>query len=188
MMALNAARPPQATQDELRAILQRFSRQRTQLRDTFFYANAEFVEAISRTIAGQLMGPAQTGEIYVGVQRLSRVAGQMPRYRVLMQSVRHVCLYGIYDLQDPSERAGFSHPGLVTLVLDRSRRTDLEWFWFMVMNVPGLQTALVAQQVEDDLWSDSRQTRLYRCLWTFNSIQVGQIVGILRQAARMLRW
>ncbi len=187
MMNLSAARAPLATQQEIRATLQYFSRPGAVLpRDTFLYTNAEFLEMIGQTIEKHMIVPDQTGEVYVGVQRLSRVAGQLARYGVLLQNVRHICLYGLNDLQQSSQRIGFSHPRLVTLVLDRTRRTNLEWFWFIVLNIPGFQTALVAQQVEGDLWSDSQQARLYRGFWTFDPARVQRIVDILRQAAGIL--
>ncbi len=49
-----------------------------------------------------------------------------------------------------------------------------------------LRPALLAQQVEDHLWSDSQQTRLYKCLWTFNPAPVQQMMDTFRQAASML--
>lgn len=187
MMTLSAARAPLMTQSELRSMLQRFShRNISPPKDVFFYANAEFVELISQAIEDQMIAPSPTGEIYIGVQRLSLVTDHLPRYRALLQNVRHMCLYGLNDLQMASERSGFSHPHLITLTLDRSRRTNLEWFWFSVRNVPGFQTALVAQQVEGDLWSNSQQARMYKGLWTADPVRVQQIVDILRQAARIL--
>lgn len=187
MMDLSAARAPLATQQELRATLQHFSRPGAVLpRNTFFYTNAEFLEMIGQTIEKHMIVPAQTGEVYVGVQLLSRVAGQLARYEVLLQNVRQVCLYGLNDLQQASQRIGFPHPRMITLVLGRTRRTDLEWFWFIVLNIPGFQTALVVQQVEGDLWSDSQQARLYRGFWTFDPARVQRIVDILRQAASIL--
>ena len=187
MMTLCAARPPLATQNELRALLQRFTRPRAMLaHDAFFYTTVDLLAVIGQAIQEQMLDSFQLGEMYVGVQRLSRLAGHLPRSWTLLQSVHHVCLYGLNDLQHASERLGISHPCLLTLALDRSRRTDLEWFWFVVVQASGLQTALVAQQVEGDLWSDTQQASLYKGLWTFDPTRVQQIVDILRQAARTL--
>jgi hypothetical protein len=187
MMTLCAVRPPVATQNELRALLQRFSRSSARLpHDTCFYATAHLLEGIRQAIQEQIIGTSPTGELYVGVQRLSRVAGHLPRYGELLQRVRAVCLYGIDDLQHASGRIGFAHPRLLTLVLDRSRRTDLEWFQFFVWQGSGRQTALLAQQVEGDLWSDTPQESLYKGLWTFDPVRVQQMVALLRQAAHTL--
>jgi hypothetical protein len=187
MMTLRAARPPLATQDELHVLLRHFTRQRARPpHDAFFYTPVDLLEVISQALQEQMMDSPQSGEMYVGVQRLSRLAGHLARYWAQLQSVHYVCLYGLNDLQHASERTGFSHPRLLTLVLNRSRRTDLEWFWFVVVHAPGRQTALVAQQVEGDPWSEAHQANLYMGLWTFDPVRVQQIVDILRQAARTL--
>jgi hypothetical protein len=187
MMALNAARAPIATQDELHARLRHFSQNRVWLlRDAFFYTEAEVIELISQAMEDRMTDHAQAGEFYVGVQRLSRVADRLPRFGALLQRVRRGYLYGLNDLEGASERIGFSHPRLMTVVLHQDRRTGLEWFWFVVVDTPTLQTALVAQQVEGDLWSDAPQNRMYKGFWTFDPDRVQRVMHILRQAARLL--
>ncbi len=187
MMTLSAARAPVATQDEVRARLWHFSRHRAGLPlDAFFYANAELISSINQAIEGRMTDHLQAGELYVGVQRLSRVVGRLPRYLALLQQVRYGYLYGLNDLQAVSERSGFSHPRLVTVVLHQSRRTDLEWFWFLVVDTPQFQTALVTEQIEGDPWSDTPQIRTYKGFWTFDPDRVAQVVRILRHGARSL--
>lgn len=187
MMTLGPSRAPLATQDELRATLQHFSKRGMALpRDRFYYTQAGFIELIALAMEKRLLDSSQTGDLFVGIQRLSRAASQFPRYWALGQQVRQVCLYGLNDLQQAPERLGIFHAHLVTLVLDQSRKTDLEWFRFVVIETPELSTALVSQQIEGDLWSDSLQTRTYKGFWTFDSTRVHQIARILHQAARIL--
>jgi hypothetical protein len=78
------------------------------------------------------------------------------------------------------------HPQLVTLVLGLFRLTDLEWFRLVVIETLELSTALAAQQEEGDQWADRAPPGTYRGFWTFEPTLVQQIVGILRQAARIL--
>lgn len=154
--------------------------------DVFFYTDLRTMNLVSHAIEEHVIAQRLDGEIYAGFQRLALLAPQLPRYRALTESARHVCVYGLNDATQPPEVATFQHPRLVRFEIDPRRETGLEWFWFVVVNHPQLHTALVAQHIEGDLFASRQSGRRYAGIWTFNPGLVEEIVETLRAAGRKL--
>jgi DICT domain-containing protein len=154
--------------------------------DMFFYTDLRTMNMVSHAIEEHVIAQRLDGEVYAGFQRLALLRPQLPRYRALVESARYVCVYGLNDLAHAPEVAAFQHARLVRLVVDPQIGTGLEWFWFVVVNHPQLQTAMVAQHVEGDLFAPRQSGRRYAGIWTFNPVLVDEIVGLLRSAARKL--
>jgi len=123
-------------------------------------------------------------EVYAGFQRLALLTPQARRYNAMLQSARYVFVYGIDDAAPDSPSAQLQHPRLYRFPIDLALKTDMEHFWFVVLDDPRWRTALLARQVRGDLWAPHQSARAYRGIWTFDPDLVGGIIQTLRHAAR----
>ncbi len=154
--------------------------------DACFYTNVSLMNQMSHAIEEHLIHERITCDLYVGFQRFSLLRPQLPRYRALLPFVRYLCIYGLNDVPPASEVAAFQHPRLIRFPIIPEVRTDLEWFWFLVVDAESFQTALLAQQLGGNLWGSAHTERAYTGLWTFNPVVVKEIIAILQQAGRLL--
>ncbi len=151
--------------------------------NTYFYSDASAMLLLTRLIESCLAANRAECDVYAGFQRLSLFRPQDVRYLSLLDHLRHLFLYGLNDEYD---QAVLQHPRLLRLPIAPQRRTLLEWFWFLVVDDPRLQTALVAQQVRGSLDPASRRDRMYAGFWTFDPALVRQLVQMLQGAGRAL--
>lgn len=173
--------------DQLSAAARRLHQTGTRpLQDAFFYTSARMMNLISHAIEERLIIDQFAGDVYSGFQRLSLLKPQVRRYRGILLSARYVFLYGINDAPARSEVAALQHPRLIRLPTDQRLRTDLEWFWFVVVDSERLQTALLAQQLGGNLWSSEQRERSYTGLWTFNPTVIQEIIAILQRGGHAL--
>jgi DICT domain-containing protein len=151
--------------------------------DAFFYASVQQMNLISHALEERVIADRLRAEVHVGFQRLSLMQPQLGRYRALLGQADHVCVYGLDDRKPDSPLLALKHPRLIYLPIEPAMQTGLERFWFVVVVVARLQTALVAQQASEDSVGRQQEARTYAGLWTFDPALVQQITTILRTAA-----
>ncbi|GEM_PF-6969009 len=154
--------------------------------DVYFYTNVHLMNVISHAIEEQVITRRLPCEVYAGFQRLALLRPQLPRYQALLQEARHVLVYGIDDVAPGSPVAALRHPRFIRFAITPPSTTQLEWFWFVVVDTPQLSTALVAQHTGGDIWAPTQTARMYRGFWIFDASIVGYVVEVLRQAGQML--
>lgn len=152
----------------------------------FFYTDLHTMNIISHALEERVIADVLPADVYSGFQRMALVQPQLPRYRALLDTAQWVYIFGLDDAPAESEAAALHHPHLIRFVIRPELSTALEWFWFVVIDHPTLKTALVAQHVEGDLWSNRQRTRQYSGFWTFDPALVEQVVTILRRGGRAL--
>lgn len=154
--------------------------------DGFFYTDLHTMNIISHALEERAIAEALPADVYSGFQRMALVKPQLPRYRALLETAQYVYVFGLDDASGGSEVAALQHPRLIRFVIRPELSTALEWFWFVVLDHPRMKTALVAQHVAGDLWSNEQRVRQYSGFWTFDAALVDKVIDILRRGGRAL--
>jgi len=154
-------------------------------RDLAFHADTRSMLQMSHAIEDTIITRRLPCELYVGFQRLSLMNAQASRYADIFSNAQFVYAFGLDDapLDHGSLRAA---QNLLRFVVQPRHGSDLLWFWFLVVDYPGFQTALLAQQDSGYLWNRRLAERSYQGFWTFDPQVVRQITPTLRDAARAL--
>jgi len=153
--------------------------------DLAFHGAARLMLDMSHAIEDTIITRRLPCDLYVGFQRLSLMNAQASRYATLLSTAQFVYAFGLDDAPLSHHLLQYTQ-SLVRFVVQPRHGSDLLWFWFLVVDHPGFQTALVAQQDSGYLWNRSLAGRSYQGFWTFDPIVVRQIIPILRDAARVL--
>lgn len=154
-------------------------------RDLAFHADTPLMLQMSHAIEDAIITRRLPCELYVGFQRLSLLNAQASRYTNLLACAQHVYVYGLDDAP-LADQALASASSLLRFVVQPRHGSDLLWFWFLVVDYPGFETALLAQQDSGYLWNRRLAGRSYQGFWTFDPQLVRQITPTLRDAARAL--
>jgi hypothetical protein len=150
-----------------------------------FVIDVRAMNLVSHALEERVIEDRLACEVYAGFQRFALLTPQVRRYQAMLQSARYVFVYGIDDTQPGSPSAQLQHPRLYRFPIDLTRETGMERFWFVVLDDPRWQTALLARQMRGDLWAPHQSARAYQGVWTFDPALVGAILQALRQAARL---
>lgn len=154
--------------------------------DAYFFADRRVMNVVSHAIEERVIANRIPTEVYAGFQRLALLGPQLLRYRALLNAAAQVYVYGLDDRKPDDRVLTLRHPHLLSFVIDPARGTEMEHFWFVVVNHPRLCTALLAEHTGGDLWGTRQALRTYTGIWTFNPERVQHIVEILRRAGHVL--
>lgn len=154
--------------------------------EAVFFTQIPLMNVISHAIEERIIAERRHCDVYAGFQRLALVRPQLRRYRALADVARYVYLYGIDDAPDDAEIRGLGPRSTLRFAIRPELETDLEHFWFVVVDDPRMPTALLAQHTDGDLWSPRQVNRSFTGIWTFDPALVAEIIAELRRAARIL--
>ena len=154
--------------------------------EAVFFTQVPLMNVIGHAIEERIIAERRPCDVYAGFQRLALVRPQLRRYRALADVARYVYLYGIDDAPGDAEIRGLGPRSTLRFAIRPELGTDLEHFWFVVVDDPRMPTALLAQHTDGDLWSPRQATRSFTGIWTFDPALVAGIIAALRRAARTL--
>lgn len=152
----------------------------------YFYNDVPAMRLLSRMIEQRVLAERLDCELHVGFQRLALLRPQAQRYLALLEAARYVCVYGLPDETDDEGAGELWHRRLLRFPLDPTGETGLESLWFLVVEHPEWQTALVAQQVGGAPGAPGRGRRRYAGFWTCDPLATAQVVALLRETGRRL--
>jgi DICT domain-containing protein len=153
--------------------------------DIAFHASARLMLQMSHAIEDTIIRRRLPCELYVGFQRLSLMNTQASRYADILACAQFIYAYGLDDAPLANDLLQYTRT-LLRFVVQPRHGSDLLWFWFLVVDDPSFQTALLAQQDSGYLWNRSLAGRSYQGFWSFDPHVVRQIVPTLRNVARVL--